>query len=118
MLSQLYLISSLITIHLTKTVAFSISNLQSVRTPFDTSTVGSFDTITSTTSTRKDPPAVLASNNQNDNLKSPHASAASLVLSTTILANTFGVSALAVSGGGLDYANIDITGQVGIEECI
>jgi hypothetical protein len=38
--------------------------------------------------------------------------ATSLILSLTILGNTFGASALAVSGGGLDYANIDITGQV------
>jgi len=38
--------------------------------------------------------------------------ATSLILSLTILGNTVGASALAVSGGGLDYANIDITAQV------
>lgn len=102
---------ALLIIHPTKTVAFSISNLHSVRTQVDTCNTDSFDTITSATSTRMDPPTVLAANNQNDNLKSFHSSVASLVLSMTVLANTFGVSALAVSGGGLDYANIDITGQ-------
>lgn len=68
-------------------------------------------TSTTTKMTRMNLPTVARSPTT-DHHPTLQSSATSLILSLTILGNTVGASALAVSGGGLDYANIDITGQV------
>lgn len=72
-------------------------------------------TSTGTGSTRRYDPLVLSADDHNHCFSSPASSTnvSAFILSLAIVTNTFGAPAMAVSGGGLDYANIDITGQVG-----
>jgi hypothetical protein len=75
-------------------------------------------TTTTTKTTRMNLPSAVARSTTSTSTSTDHhptfqsSAATSLILSLTILGNTVGASALAVSGGGLDYANIDITAQV------
>ena len=83
---------------------------------------GTLTTTTTTKTTRMNLPSAVArsttSTSTSTSTSTDHhptfqsSAATSLILSLTILGNTVGASALAVSGGGLDYANIDITAQV------
>jgi hypothetical protein len=109
MLARLSFITSFLTVltmHTTKINAFSFSKLK--YSP-------SQEVSSSRVSTRRYDPSVLSADDHNHCFSSTASSTnvSAFILSLTILTNTFGAPAMAVSGGGLDYANIDITGQVG-----